>query len=65
MTSELVLREVANDDLPRFFEYQRDADASRMAGVPPRDRDAFAAHGNKILQDGAVTTKSIRNRSGG
>src|SRR4029078_169804 len=67
MTVEL--REVTKEDLPIFFEHQLDAEATRMAAFPSRDRDAFMAHWarmmskennengilNTILADGAVT----------
>ena len=53
------LRGVAEDDLPVFFEHQMDADANRMAGFPPRDRDAFMAHWNTILRDASVVVRTI------
>ena len=45
----VTLREVAPEDLPIFFEHQRDAEATRMAGFPSRERDAFMAHWAKIM----------------
>jgi RimJ/RimL family protein N-acetyltransferase len=45
----ITLREVMKEDLPVFFEHQRDAEAIRMAGFPSRDRDAFMAHWAKIM----------------
>lgn len=53
------LRGVAEDDLPVFFEHQMDADADRMAGFPPRDRDAFMAHWNTILRDASVVVRTV------
>jgi len=50
---------VAEDDLPIFFEYQTDPDATRMADFPARDRRAFMAHWIGILDDQTVTTKTI------
>ncbi len=50
-TGHVQLRDVAEGDLPVFFEHQRDPVANRMAGFPPRDRDAFVAHWAKILAD--------------
>ena len=44
-----VLREVTEDDLPFFFEHQREPEAVRMAAFPSRDREAFMAHWRKIL----------------
>jgi hypothetical protein len=45
------LRDVSDDDLPIFFEQQREPDANQMAAFPARDRDAFMAHWTKILGD--------------
>jgi RimJ/RimL family protein N-acetyltransferase len=60
MTGEVRLRDVEPDDLPIFFEQQLDADATRMAGFPSRDRAAFDAHwANNILGNPAGVTKTI------
>lgn len=40
----VTLRDVADDDLPIFFEHQRDEVALRMAAFPSREREAFFAH---------------------
>lgn len=59
---EVTLRDVAEGDLPIFFEHQRDPAANRMAAFTardPADPDAFAAHWRKILSDDAVTMKTI------
>jgi RimJ/RimL family protein N-acetyltransferase len=40
----MLLRDVIDDDLPILFEHQREPEATRMAAVPARDRDAFMAH---------------------
>jgi len=53
------LREVADSDLPFFYEHQADPEAARMAAMPPRDWDAFMAHWNKILADRAVIARTI------
>jgi RimJ/RimL family protein N-acetyltransferase len=45
---DVVLREVQEDDLPIFFEHQRDPAANQMADFPARDREAFMAHWKKI-----------------
>jgi RimJ/RimL family protein N-acetyltransferase len=58
-TSDIRLREVTDDDLPVFFEHQRDPEANRMAAFPARDRDAFLAHWAKIRGDEAVTIRAI------
>lgn len=53
------LRDVENSDLVTLFEHQRDPEASRMALVPSRDRDAFMAHWAKILADPTVLPRAI------
>src|SRR4051794_3690699 len=45
----VTLREVTKEDLPTFFEHQLDAEATRMAAFPSRDRDAFMAHWARIM----------------
>jgi RimJ/RimL family protein N-acetyltransferase len=40
----VTLRDVTEEDLPIFFEHQRDALAVRMAAFPSRERDAFLTH---------------------
>ena len=62
MTSDLLLRDVREDDLPIFFEQQLDPEANYMAAFTaenPADRDAFTSHWNKILGDDATTNKTI------
>jgi RimJ/RimL family protein N-acetyltransferase len=55
----VTLREVAEDDLPAFFEHQRDTEANRMAGFPSRDHDAFMEHWTKVLGDPSVTARTV------
>ncbi len=59
LTGVVLLREVAEDDLPMLFEHQRDPVANRMAAFPARDREAFMAHWIKILGDDSVVKKTI------
>jgi RimJ/RimL family protein N-acetyltransferase len=59
MTSDVLLRDVIEDDLPIFFEHQLDPDANRMAAFPARDRVAFIAHWTKILADETIKKKTI------
>ena len=42
--AEVRLRDIEPNDLPIFYEQQLDADATRMAAFPARDRAAFDAH---------------------
>jgi RimJ/RimL family protein N-acetyltransferase len=59
MTSDVLLRDVTEADLPIFFEHQLDPDATEMAAFPSRDRDAFMAHWAKIMTDDSVILKSV------
>ena len=62
MTPEVQLREVAQSDLPTFFEHQRDPLAVHMAAFTapnPDDRAAFDAHWRRILDDPSVTIQTI------
>jgi RimJ/RimL family protein N-acetyltransferase len=56
---EVRLRSVTEVDLPVFFDHQRDPEANRMAGFPPRDRAAFMTHWNTILRDAAVVVRTV------
>ncbi|MFP2956398.1 GNAT family N-acetyltransferase [Myxococcus sp. 1LA] len=40
----MILRSVTDEDLPIFFEHQRDPESLRMAAFPSRERDAFMTH---------------------
>ena len=54
------LRDVVEDDLPIFFEQQRDPQANRMAAFPARERAAFMAHWrDKVLADATVAKQTI------
>ena len=53
------LREVEDDDLPVFFEHQRDPESTALAGLPARDRAAFDAHWEKIRRDPASTIRTV------
>ena len=57
--SEVILRDVAESDLPILFEHQSDPEANRMAAFPSRDWDAFMAHWAKVLANDAVWKKAI------
>ncbi len=59
MRVDVVLRDVTEEDLPAFFEHQRDPDANQLAAFPARDREAFFAHWTKILGDATVVKKAI------
>jgi len=55
----VTLRDVVEEDLPIFFEHQRDPEANVMAAFPPRDREAFFAHWHKILVNPSGVIKTI------
>jgi RimJ/RimL family protein N-acetyltransferase len=59
MSSEVRLRDVGRDDLPLFFEYQRDSAAVAMVAFESRDRDAFDAHWAKLLADDSLLKKTV------
>jgi RimJ/RimL family protein N-acetyltransferase len=62
MTTNILLRDVTEEDLPHFFDHQLDADANWMAAFTasdPTDRAAFTAHWHKILADDGITIKTI------
>ncbi len=47
----VTLRDVTQEDLPIFFEHQMDAEATRMAAFPSREREAFMAHWARIMKN--------------
>lgn len=60
--SDLRLRDLVEDDLSLFFDFQLDPDANHMAAFTakdPTDREAFTAHWNKILADPKVILRTI------
>ncbi|MEA2559761.1 MAG: hypothetical protein QOH06_1265 [Acidobacteriota bacterium] len=59
MSNEVRLRDIEPNDLPIFYEQQLDADATRMAAFPARDRAAFDAHWAKILGNPALVKQTI------
>ncbi len=53
------LREVRSEDIPVFHEYQSDPEAIALAGVPPRNREAYEAHWAKLRADPQVLLRTI------
>jgi RimJ/RimL family protein N-acetyltransferase len=54
MSNELLLRNVINEDLPIFFQYQLDPDANHMAAFTAKDptnQEAFMEHWHSILAE--------------
>src|SRR5512138_1547936 len=60
MSNEVQLRNIEPGDLPIFYEQQLDADATRMAAFPSRDRAAFDAHwATNILGNPNAITRTV------
>src|SRR5262245_19791397 len=62
MTSDVLLRDVADGDLPIFFEQQLAPADNRMAAFTDKDsadRVAFMAKWAKILGDDSITKRTI------
>jgi RimJ/RimL family protein N-acetyltransferase len=59
MKPEVLLRDVETDDLPIFFEHQRDPVAVAMVVFRSRDKAEFDEHWAKILADDACLKKTI------
>ena len=59
LPGSVVLRDVMEEDLPIFFEHQRDPEATQMAAFPARDRPVFMAHWAKVLRDPTNITQTI------
>ena len=60
MNNEVLLRDVEPDDLPVFYRHQLDADATRMAAFPSRDREAFDKHwATNILGSESAVAQTI------
>jgi RimJ/RimL family protein N-acetyltransferase len=58
----ITIREVESSDLETFYEHQLDPEAIRMAAFvceDPKDKVAFAAHWNKILNSSQITQSTI------
>jgi RimJ/RimL family protein N-acetyltransferase len=59
MKPSVQLRDVEADDLPLFFEHQRDPIAVALVGFRSRDRAAFDQHWEKLLADDSCLKKTI------
>lgn len=60
--SNLVLRNVIEDDLPIFFKHQQDSEANQMAAFTSKDPDdwnSFAEHWNKIFTNKNIIKQTI------
>ena len=53
------MRDVAEGDLPVFYEHQKDRDATLMAAFPPRQWDTFMAHWRRVLNDESVVKQTV------
>jgi RimJ/RimL family protein N-acetyltransferase len=62
MMSNIILRNVIEDDLPIFFKHQQNREANYMAAftsIDPSDWDSFTTHWNKILTDKDIMKQTI------
>ncbi len=59
MGNHVQLRDVIETDLPIFFEQQLDPEATQMAALPSRGRQAFMAHWTRILGSRSILVKTI------
>ena len=59
MKTNIQLRNVEANDLPLFFEHQRDPIAVAMVAFNSRDRAAFDQHWSKLLADDSLLKKAI------
>ena len=59
MKPKIQLRNVEANDLPLFFEHQRDPIAVAMVAFHSRDRAAFDQHWAKLLADDSLLKKTI------
>ena len=59
MKTKIQLRNVEADDLPLFFEHQRDPIAVAMVAFRSRDRAAFDQHWAKLLADDSLLKKTV------
>ncbi len=59
MKPRVHLRDVEADDLPLFFEHQRDPIAVALVAFNSRDRAAFDQHWAKLLADDSCLKKII------
>ncbi|NOK03952.1 MULTISPECIES: GNAT family N-acetyltransferase [Myxococcus] len=55
----MILRNVTDEDLPIFFELQRDPEAQRMAAFASRERDAFMTHWRTNVLRAENVTRTI------
>jgi RimJ/RimL family protein N-acetyltransferase len=53
------LRDIEAADLPVLFEHQRDPIANELAAFPPRAREPFMAHWERILADETLLAQAI------
>jgi RimJ/RimL family protein N-acetyltransferase len=59
MKTKIHLRDVEADDLPLFFEHQRDPISVAMVAFNSRDRAAFDQHWAKLLADDSLLKKTV------
>ena len=56
---DIELRETVADDIPIFFDFEHDPEASAMAGIPPRSWDAHVNHWAWIMDTETMLLRTI------
>lgn len=59
ISGKVKLRDVIEDDLPVFYEHQRDLEATEMAAFPSRDHETFMVHWHRTMNDKNNILKTI------
>src|SRR2546422_6261125 len=59
LMDEIILRDVREDDLPLTFKFENEPEGYRMAAFPPRTREGFMAHWEKIMKDPKNILKTV------
>jgi RimJ/RimL family protein N-acetyltransferase len=59
LESEIILRDIKEDDLPITFKFENEPEGYRMAAFPPRNREAFMAHWEKVMKDPKNIVKTV------
>lgn len=57
--SDVQLRNIEQDDLPRMYAFNLDPDANRLAMTIPRSGADFDAHWERVLSDPKIVAKAI------
>ena len=53
------MREVVDEDLPVYYEHQRDPETAATPVFPPSERDVFMTHWAKALANASALTRTV------